>query len=1008
MTPEHDRLDRANQLFSDALELAAGERRTFVQRECAGDTDLCQSVLKLLARFESLGSFLETPAGGHSELAPGDLLDGRFRIVEILGRGGMGEVYRAEDLTLGEPVALKMVRAELRSDALMLARFRDEVRLARRISHPNVCRVFGFRTCSFNGRDLAFFEMEYLDGDSLAKALSTRGKLEVASVLRIAGGIAAGLDAAHREGVIHRDLKPGNVFLARDRQGHERTVITDFGLARSVAGGDGTRTQSGMLAGSPDYMAPEQYLGEELTTAVDIFAFGLIVYEMAAGRRPYPPESFVRAAVRRIMEEPAPLSRAAPDAPRHWDRVLARALARDPGRRYPTAGALVSDLGERPSAVSATLSAVRIPRLSRRSWLVVASGTAAASVASFFGVSRLYKGKLPDAPLIMLTPLTSANPANAAALDLQIEKGLLQSAVVRTVDAGRIRDAWKRMGRSAPFPAALDTRDAREIALREGAQFVLFGNLEKVSDEWVMRLQLELLGNSPAYVKDKYPSNFSAESDQGLLRAAAQAVEWVRRKAGESPEVVNARSRAPDAITTKSWPALQEYMQAETAWRARELEGRWVEDQRAAAEVHLNRALELDPDFALAAARLADIQVASDQFDEGYANYQRAARIIDANNLTDRESLRIRGLFAFDTGQYAKAQQIFAGYALAYPDDSLPLFHEASCAEHLGTPEAALHLFEQAVEKDPQNYAFSMGRAIQLLNLGRFDESASWCEKAARLYNRDWTDQVRAALAFARRDMPGVRRGLAEMRTDGSVPYRSKAFILEACLKAEQGRWSDAESLLQQGLEFDRQNGQAPEAEFAKRRALALVYIHQQRQREAVACCNWILGQKPGRRAVLEAGALLARAGDLSGARRCLPDGLPKDPPDQPPATLPPAVPKELMAWPYYWRRVLLLWGEIALYRGDGVRAFSLLQNAPPSDTAWEWQRSLVCSSVLSGERETAKRLVGNLLANPAAHWLVADVSGPGFLGEALATVGTFKDSLGNWASWKRFLEQPN
>ena len=432
MTPEHDRLDRANQLFSDALELPAGERGAFVQRECAGDTNLCESVLKLLARFETLGSFLEAPAGGHSELSPGDLLDGRFRILETLGRGGMGEVYRAEDLTLGEPVALKMVRAEWRSDSLMLARFRDEVRLARRISHPNVCRVFGFHTCSMNGQDLAFFEMEYLDGDSLSKALATRGKFDAPSVLRIAREMAAGLDAAHREGVIHRDLKPGNIFLARGRHGEERTVITDFGLARSVEAGDGTRTQSGMLAGSPDYMAPEQYLGQELTTAVDIFAFGLIVYEMAAGRRPYPPESIVRSAVRRIMEVPPPLSGAAPDCPRHWDRVLARALARDPGRRYASAAAVVRELEERPSAVTAALAAVHVPRVSRRAWLAVA-GAGAASVASFFGVSRLYKRKLPDAPLIMLTPLESASPANAAALNLQIEKGLLQSAHVRVL-----------------------------------------------------------------------------------------------------------------------------------------------------------------------------------------------------------------------------------------------------------------------------------------------------------------------------------------------------------------------------------------------------------------------------------------------------------------------------------------------------------------------------------------------------------------------------------------------
>ncbi|HXM40376.1 MAG TPA: protein kinase [Bryobacteraceae bacterium] len=1001
MTPQPDRLDRANQLFSDALELTASERPSYVQRECAGDADLCGSVLKLLARFENLGSFLETPAGGYSELSPGDMLDSRFRILELLGRGGMGEVYRAEDLTLGEPVALKMVRAEWRSDPAMLARFRDEVRLARRISHPNVCRVFGFRTCSVNGRDLAFFEMEYIDGDSLAKAISARGKFDAASVLRIAAGIAAGLDAAHREGVIHRDLKPGNIFLASDRHGNDRPVIADFGLARSVEGVDGARTQSGMLAGSPDYMAPEQYLGEPPTTAVDIFAFGLIVYEMAAGRRPYPPESIVRSAVRRIMEEPPPLSRAAPDCPKHWDHALTHALARDPGRRFASATALLRELEERPSAVTAAFSAVRAPKFSRRSWLV-ASG--AAVVASFLGALRLYKRRLPDAPLIMLTPLKSANPDNAAALDLQIEKGLLQSAYVRVLDTGRIHQAWKLMGRTTAFPAELETRDAREIALREGAQFVLFGNLEKVADEWVMSLRLELLGDSPAYPRDKFPKSFPAEGTQDLLSAAARAVTWVRGTTGESADLVNAHSRAPEAITTKSWEALKEYTQADTAWRARELDGRWVEDKRGDAEVHLNRALELDPGFAQAAARLADIQTASDQIDEGYANYQRAAAIIDANDLTDRESLLTRGLFAFDTGQYAKAQEVFARYALEYPHDGLPLFHEAACIEHRGNLPAALHLIEQAIELDPTVYSFVMARANYLLSLGRFADAESQCEKAAKLYNNDWTDQMRAALAFARLDIPGVWRSLERMKTVGTVHYRSNAFTLEACLRAEQNRWDESESLLNEGIAFDTENNQPPEAGAAKQRALALVYIHQRRLDEAISGCNRVLAKKQGTRSVLEFGALLARAGDVEGARRCIPKGLPQDPPDRPPSALPPGARKELLEWPLYWRRVLLLWAEMALTLGDGTRAYALLLNAPAPEKTQEWQTRLVRASILSGERDTAERLLRALLANPAAYWLMADTAGPGFFREAIAEAEAFKDSLGNWASWKRIL----
>jgi eukaryotic-like serine/threonine-protein kinase len=1008
-----DRFDRANQLFSDALELPPDERDGFVRRACGADATLCHSVLKLLSRFNRLDDFLEQPAGGSAEarleLAPEDVLDGRVRIVELHGRGGMGAVYRAEDLRLGEPVAIKIVRAEWRSDPAMLARFHDEIRLARRVSHPNICRVHGVLMATVRGREIVCLEMEYLAGDSLAVLLTNRGRLDAGTLLPIAEGIAAGLDAAHREGVMHRDLKPGNIILTRDRRGGERPVITDFGLARSDEAGEGAHTQSGVIAGSPDYMAPEQFMGEKLTPAVDIFAFGLIVYEMAAGRRPFPSESIVRAAVRRLTETPQPLSRVAPDAPRHWDRVLARALARDPARRYPTAGEMVSDLRDRPSLAAVALSGIRVPRVSRRAWLVGSGVAGLAAVSCFYGLSRLHKRALPDAPLIMLTPLTSsASPANAAALGLQVEKGLQQSAHLQVLDAGRMREAWKLMGRSAPFPDKLEPRDAREIALRKGAQFVLFGSLEKVADGWAAALELQLLGNAPEYPNEKTPKTFTAESDQGLLTAAARAVEWIRTTAGESAEVVNAHSRAPEAITTKSWGALQEYMQARDAWRSQQFDGNWRPDQRAAAELHLNRALEIDPGFALAATTLADIQVASGELDEGFQNYQRAVAIIDANNLTDRESLLTRGLFAFDTGQYAKARDVFAQYALEYPNEGLPLFHESSSVEHLGNRAAAVHLMEQAIERDPKSYSFSIDLAIHLLSLGRFADAEEQCRKASKLYDRDWTDQVRACLAFARRDMPGARLSLERMRKAGSVAFQSKAFTLQACLEAEQNQWGTAESSLKKGIAFDRENSQPMESESAKHRALALLYIRQRRLGDAIDSCNWIVATKPGRRELLDVGALLARAGDIPAAGRCLPEGLTKNPPRRPPAVLPPGAPKEVMEWPFYWRRVLLLWANMALFRGDGKTAFALLESAPVSEKTQEWPQAVIRASILSGEQETAKRLLRGLLANPASYWLMADEAGPGFLREALAQAEGFQGLSSDAASWKRFLDQSN
>jgi serine/threonine protein kinase len=223
----------------------------------------------------------------------------------------------------------------------MLARFRDEIKLARRISHLNICRIFDlFTSRAADGTQVAFFTMEYLDGEPLSEAMRRRGRIDWREALGLAEGIAAGLDAAHRQGIVHRDLKPGNIILTRTpgATGGSRPVITDFGLAKLVQEPGGPGTQTVTIAGSPDYMAPEQFLGETVTGAADVFAFALIVYEMVAGTRPYPSESLLRAAVRRISSAPQPFREAAPEAPKHWDRALRRALSRDPGQRQLTAG----------------------------------------------------------------------------------------------------------------------------------------------------------------------------------------------------------------------------------------------------------------------------------------------------------------------------------------------------------------------------------------------------------------------------------------------------------------------------------------------------------------------------------------------------------------------------------------------------------------------------------------------------------------------------------------------
>src|SRR5579859_4554633 len=206
---------------------------------------------------------------------PGRLLAGRYRIIALLGRGGMGEVYRADDLTLGQAIALKFLPDAAASDEALLERFRNEVRIARRVSHPNVCRVYDVGDVEGH----VFFTMEYVDGEDLASLLRRIGRLPQDKALDIARQLCAGLAAAHTKGVLHRDLKPANIML----DGRGQVVITDFGLAGVADNIRGNEIRSG----TPAYMAPEQLAGKEVSPRSDIYSLGLVLYEVFTGKKAF-------------------------------------------------------------------------------------------------------------------------------------------------------------------------------------------------------------------------------------------------------------------------------------------------------------------------------------------------------------------------------------------------------------------------------------------------------------------------------------------------------------------------------------------------------------------------------------------------------------------------------------------------------------------------------------------------------------------------------------------------
>jgi serine/threonine protein kinase/Tfp pilus assembly protein PilF len=348
-------------LFQEALQRPSAERIFFLEQNCS-NSDVRREVITLLAGYKEADDFLSEETAAKTRvgrLRAGDILAGRFNIQHFIAAGGMGEVYAAEDLELREQVAIKIISPEILQAPSAVARFKREVQLARKVTHPNICRLYDFfRHQRSDAPDaesqLIFVSMELLEGETLSTHLHRQQRMTIDEALPIVTQMAAGLAAAHQANVVHRDFKPGNVMLVRSGLPKStRAVITDFGLAVRQTSSDtqSTLTSQQALAGTPAYMAPEVIKGEVATASCDIYALGLVIYEMITGQLPFQAETPMSCAIKRLSDRPVSPRELVPKLPRAWERAILRCLELEPSNRFASANDVVRALTGRVPSV---------------------------------------------------------------------------------------------------------------------------------------------------------------------------------------------------------------------------------------------------------------------------------------------------------------------------------------------------------------------------------------------------------------------------------------------------------------------------------------------------------------------------------------------------------------------------------------------------------------------------------------------------------------------------------